>query len=173
MPTKKRKLTQKERALVKALPEAKSQSEAAITAGYSPKNPDQSAYQALESIRKKMPELMDELGLTDTALIQKYLVPGLSASKFDRVKFLGAFGAEREDPDWGNRHHYLQTALKLRGHLGHDSEGGDTQSAGGGITVHLEFSDSGRARAVAATIAARRPGGRLIDVDAKVDKDPG
>jgi hypothetical protein len=170
--TKKRKLTQKERALVKALPEAKTQAEAAVVAGYSPKNAKQSAHQALESIRKKMPDLMDELGLTDRALIDKYLLPALEATE---TKFFANKGIVLDQKDvvaWGPRLEALKLAGNWRG-LGREADSDDTGSAGGGVTIRLEFSDPGRARAIAATIAARRPGGRLIDVDATVDADPG
>lgn len=169
---KKRRLTQKERALVKALPTAKSVAEAALQAGYSPTRPDQSGYQALKSIRKKMPDLMDELGLTDTALIEKYLVPALEAQE---TKFFSDKGIVLDTRDviaWGPRLQALQLAGKWKG-IDRDAESDDTGSAGDGITVRLEFSDEGRARAVAATISARRPGNRLIDVDATVDANAG
>lgn len=172
MPKKNRKLTQKERALVKALPEAKSQAEAAITAGYSPNNPDQSAYQALRSVRRKMPDLMDEIGLTDSALIQKYLVPALEAKE---TKFFSDKGIVLESRDviaWGPRLQALQLAGKWKG-IEREAESDHTRSAAGGITVRLEFADEGRARAVAATISARHSGNRLIDVDAEVDANVG
>jgi hypothetical protein len=151
MKPKKRKLTQKERALVKALPSCLSQGEAAITAGYSPKNPDQSAYQALKSIRKNL--------------------------EAREIKFFASEGVvmdEREVAAWGPRMQALQLAGNWRG-LGrdHEAEGVNTGSAGDGITVRLEFIDTERARVVAATIAARRPGSRLVDMDAPLDADAG
>ena len=169
---KRRELTPKERAMVKALPNAKSQAEAAIVAGYSPKNPDQSAHQALKSIRKKMPDLMDEVGLTDRALIQDYLVPALKANETKFFHKNGIVMEEREVVAWGPRIQALQLAGNWRG-LGHEGDGSDTGSAGDGITVRLEFVDTDRARSIAATIASRRPGNRLIDVDAAVDPNAG
>jgi len=169
---KKRDLTQKERAMVKALPKAKSRAEAAIAAGYSSKHPDQSAHQAFKSIRKKMPDLMDEVGLTDRALIEKYLLPALTANETKFFHNKGVVMEEREVIAWGPRIQALQLAGHWRG-FGHEGDGSDTGSTGDGITVRLEFVDTDRARSIAATIATRRPGGRLIDVDAAVDPNTG
>lgn len=58
----------------------KSNGEAAVRAGYSPKNPDQSAAQALSAIRKKTPEILDELGLTVRSVIKNHLEPLLKAT---------------------------------------------------------------------------------------------
>jgi hypothetical protein len=81
-PTRKKELTEKESRLVKAfLNGAKTRGEAAIEAGYSPKNPSASANQALESIRMKAPEAMDKLGLTVEHLIKNHLNPLLKAQE--------------------------------------------------------------------------------------------
>jgi len=78
----KKELTEKESRLVKAFLEgAKTKKEAAIEAGYSPKNPTASANQALDSIRLKAPDIMDKLGLNVEALIQNHLKPLLSAQE--------------------------------------------------------------------------------------------
>jgi hypothetical protein len=169
---KKRKLTQKERAFVKALPKATSQAEAAVVAGYSPKNPDQSAYQALKSVRKKMPDLMDELGLTDTVLIQKYLVPALEAQETKFFADKGIVLDQRDVIAWGPRLQALQLAGKWKG-IERDSESDNSGPAGGGFTVRLELTDEGRARGIAATIAARRPGNRLVEVAANGNANAG
>jgi phage terminase small subunit len=55
--------------------------EAARRAGYSQKNLAQSGHQTLQTIRMKSPELMARLELTPSVLIEKYLVPLLSATK--------------------------------------------------------------------------------------------
>ena len=77
----KRELTLRQRELVRQLAKGQSQKSAAIKAGYSPKAADQSAYQAIQQIKKKMPQLMDEKGLTDEELVEKYLVPLLEATQ--------------------------------------------------------------------------------------------
>lgn len=79
MSKKGKKVTPKQAKLVEAIVGGATQKDAAIAAGYSDKNPDQSAYQALRQIGRRMPELMDRLGLTEEALIEKNLVPLLEA----------------------------------------------------------------------------------------------
>ena len=76
-----KQLTHRERAMIKALVKGKSQAQAYREAGYSPKNADQGAYQVLQSIKKKIPEIMDENGLTDEALIGKHLASLLNATE--------------------------------------------------------------------------------------------
>jgi hypothetical protein len=48
---------------------------------YSPNRPDQSGYQAVKALQRRMPELLDELGLTDRAIIEKHLLPLLTATE--------------------------------------------------------------------------------------------
>ena len=80
-PTRSKNLTNKERALVRSLANGTSLTQAALDAGYSSKNPGQSGWQALQNIRLKMPELLDEYDLTDEALIEKHLKPLLNATE--------------------------------------------------------------------------------------------
>lgn len=77
-------LTPKESLLVRAFMEGKSKRDAAIIAGYSPKNPSQSATQSLDNIRRKAPELLDEHNLSLAHLIKHHLAPLLHATE---VKF--------------------------------------------------------------------------------------
>jgi hypothetical protein len=121
---KKRKLTIRERALIKAIPKHKTMKAAALAAGYSPNNPDQSAYQALNAIKLKMPELMDKMGLTDEALIEKHLVPLLNATETKFSQFEGKFTDEREVIAWGPRTSGLDMAWKLKGRYAKSDEDG-------------------------------------------------
>jgi hypothetical protein len=73
--------------------------EAARKAGYSEKNLAQSGHQALKAIRLRMPELMDEAGLTERALIEKYLVPLLSAKDTKYFQRRGKVTDKRTAPD--------------------------------------------------------------------------
>lgn len=75
----KSRITPKQAKLVKALASGATQKEAALEAGYSENNPDQSAYQAIRQLGRRVPALMDRLGLSEEALIQKNLVPLLEA----------------------------------------------------------------------------------------------
>jgi hypothetical protein len=75
------KLTPKQAKFVEAIVEGKTQTDAALDAGYSPLNARQSGSQAMESVRRRMPGLLDELGYTDRAIIDKYLQPLLEATE--------------------------------------------------------------------------------------------
>jgi hypothetical protein len=88
--------------------------EAARRAGYSEKNLAQSGHQALKAIRLRMPELMDDAGLTERTLIEKYLVPVLSAKNTKYFQYRGKVTDKRTVPDNDTRLRALETALKLR-----------------------------------------------------------
>ena len=72
-------LTARQRAFAMAYAQTHSETPAARIAGYSAKNPGQSGHQALEAITKKMPDIMDCLGLSLKVLIEKHLIPLLNA----------------------------------------------------------------------------------------------
>jgi Terminase small subunit len=82
--------------------------EAARRAGYSKKNLAQSGHQALQTIRLKCPELMARLELTPSVLIEKYLVPLLSATKTKFFQYKGKIIESRASrpshPADGTRH---------------------------------------------------------------------
>jgi phage terminase small subunit len=77
---KKRELTPRRARLIKEMLKGKTLAKAGESAGYSPKNPAQSAFQALSQIQKSMPEVMHRLGLTRENLIEKHLKPLLRAA---------------------------------------------------------------------------------------------
>jgi hypothetical protein len=79
-----------------------------------PRHPqtDQGAHQALKQIQGKVPQIMDEIGLTDHLLIEKYLVPLLDA---EETKFFKEGKRRINVPALGIRHTALDTAFKLRG----------------------------------------------------------
>jgi hypothetical protein len=80
MAGKKKKLTHKQRALVKNVAKGMSQGAAAKAAGYT-NRPYQAGHQALEQIAKSGAgaDLLDRFGLTDDVLVNKYLKPLLEA----------------------------------------------------------------------------------------------
>ena len=59
----KKRINSRQRAFLKAYAKGKTLKEAALQAGYSPKNAAQSGFQALKGVQGRIPELMDELGL--------------------------------------------------------------------------------------------------------------
>jgi hypothetical protein len=89
--------------------------DAAREAGYSGKNLAQSGHQALKAIRLSMPELMDEIGLTERALIEKHLVPLLSATTTKYFQHHGRVKQKRQVADNDARLRALDVALRLRG----------------------------------------------------------
>ncbi len=108
----KKKLTPRQHAFVKNLARGASQKDAFIAAGYKAKHPDQGAHQALKQIQGKVPQIMDQMGLTDHLLIEKYLVPLLDA---EETKFFNEGKKRINVAALGIRHTALDTAFKLRG----------------------------------------------------------
>ena len=88
--------------------------DAARNAGYSGKNLAQSGHQALKAIRLRMPELMDNLGLSVPILIEKHLKPKLAAKE---TKFFHHHGKiiTRRVEALGVQMQAIKTALKLHG----------------------------------------------------------
>lgn len=104
------KLTVKERLLVKGIVSGLSVAEAGRQAGYSENTIRGTLYHKLEktSIKVAIQELMDVYGITDEKLCLA-LKEGLEATK------LSPDGCEY--PDHNIRLKYLETALRLKGHL--------------------------------------------------------
>ena len=107
----KKKLTPRQHPFVKNLARSASQQDAFIAAGYKAKHPDQGAHQALKQIQGKVPQIMDQMALTDHLLIEKYLVPMLDA---EEAKFFNEGKKRINVPALGIRHTALDTAFKLR-----------------------------------------------------------
>ena len=84
-----------------------------MLAGYSPNNPDQSAYQAFKGIVRKFPDLMDELGISVSALIQKHLLPLLNATTVRFAQNEGEFTDYVELEDNRTRLEALDMALRM------------------------------------------------------------
>ena len=108
----KKDLSSRRHAFLKAYATGETLKQAAIEAGYSKKNADQSGYQALKAIKVRAAGLMDEMGLTDRALIENYLVPLLDA---EETKFFNEGKKRINVAALGIRHAALDTAFKLRG----------------------------------------------------------
>ncbi|MGB2663220.1 MAG: hypothetical protein WAK48_04400, partial [Candidatus Acidiferrum sp.] len=70
---------------------AESIAEAAIKAGYSPKNPSQSGNQALNAILRKGPDAMEASGLSLPAVIEHHLVPLLHWNETKFAQHEGKF----------------------------------------------------------------------------------
>jgi hypothetical protein len=108
-------LTPRQIAFTKHLLTGATITEAARKAGYSEKNLAQSGHQALQTIRLKGPELMARLELTPSVLIEKYLVPLLSATKTKFFQYKGKIIESRAVPDHHTRLMALDMAFRLMG----------------------------------------------------------
>jgi hypothetical protein len=73
--------TERQKKLVEHIPTSKSHGEAAVKAGYPSKNAAQSAHQALRQMRGRVPDLMDQLGISERELIDKHLCRQLTAQR--------------------------------------------------------------------------------------------
>jgi hypothetical protein len=74
-------LTPKESKFLKAFVKSGSQRLSALSAGYSPTNPDQSANCVMKQLRRKVPDLLEHVGLHLEKVFRETLVPGLSAKR--------------------------------------------------------------------------------------------
>lgn len=89
--------------------------EAAVEAGYSPKNPSASANQALASIKQKAPDIMDKLGLTVESLIQNHLTPLLHAEETRVFAHEGKIVDKINLADHTTRRYATRMAFDLQG----------------------------------------------------------
>jgi hypothetical protein len=87
--------TERQKKLVENIPTSKSHVEAAKKAGDPAKNAAQSAYQALRQMRGRVPDLMDELGISERELIDKHLRRQLNAKKTIFAQKDGEFTDQR------------------------------------------------------------------------------
>jgi len=109
---KKPKISMRARRYVKNKVAGMSDTQAAIKAGYSPNTAIAAASKVEKgSVKKLLTELMDEKGLTDEHLLDK-TSEGLNKAN----KIHGSDDNFVEVPDYGVRHKYLETALRLKGY---------------------------------------------------------
>jgi hypothetical protein len=106
-----KRLNPMRRKLVKALASGKSMKEASKIAGYSY---PQAASTALRTMRETIPDIMDRNGLTDDALITKYLTPLLDAKKTLYFQNGGVVMDKREVADLSIRQSSLDMAFRLK-----------------------------------------------------------
>ena len=89
--------------------------DAAKKAGYSVKAPGQAGYQALKQIRERMPQVLEKAGLTDEALIHKYLIPLLNAKETKFFAFQGEVVETQDVEALGIRKDALDMTFRLKG----------------------------------------------------------
>ena len=104
-------MTIKERRLIQGVVAGKSQTQAAIAAGYSPRSANEQASRALakDNVRSSLERLMDREGLTERKLLQP-IKEGMAAKALYQ-------GLETPAPDHMSRLRSTEMAWKLRGKL--------------------------------------------------------
>lgn len=115
VPKKAKKLTLREAKLLKARLEGKPKGEAALAAGYSPKNPDQSGYQAMKNIQEKAPDLFARHGLDPDSFIQKHLLPRLNQNQVKCQLYEGEYVYSKPLEDGQVRMQATRLAAELLG----------------------------------------------------------
>src|SRR5215467_2873044 len=91
--------TTKQRKLVRELANGKTPTQAVVAAGYSPKNPSQSVYQAMRGIHLRVPEMLDKAGYSVSVIIEKHLAPKLKAKETKFFAHEGKVISERQVDD--------------------------------------------------------------------------
>lgn len=114
----KRPLNTRERKVIKELASGKSPIKALVSAGYSPYTAARNAAKKVLQLQVPIQALMDKEGISDKRLL-KVLNQGLDSTKC--ISAIGDANGKSTDfvevPDYSVRHRYLETGLKLRGHL--------------------------------------------------------
>jgi len=125
----------------------KSMTEAAKEVGYSCV---QAASNAVRASKQKMSDVLDKAGLTDEALVNKYLRPLMNAEETLFFQHQGIVLDKRRVAALGIRSGALDMALKLKGSYPKNGNG-DSANNGGGppqIVIHLGAFDPERAFAL-------------------------
>jgi hypothetical protein len=92
---------------------SKNLAQAAIAAGYSPKNASQSAHQALASL--KVPDMLNNAGYSIPVIIEKHLTPKLYAKTTKLAIDDGKFTDFVDLEDHGTQMQAIDTMLKMHG----------------------------------------------------------
>ena len=108
-------LTLRQSRFAKAFIKSKSAKDAAIAAGYSPKYAAQSAHQALQGIRLRVPELLDKAGYSVPVLIEKHLAPKLTATTTKLAVEKGEFTDHVELEDHDTQLKAIDMMLRMHG----------------------------------------------------------
>jgi len=109
------KLTPRQSRFAKAFMKSRTLREAALAAGLSPKNPRQSGSQMLKQLQAKVPEMMDQHGLSVPSLIDNYLRPLLNATQTKFAQDEGEFTDFVDVEDNDIRERALDKAFRLHG----------------------------------------------------------
>jgi hypothetical protein len=158
-------LTPKELKFLKAFVKTGNQRRSALSAGYSPVNPDQSANCVINQLRRKVPELLERIGLHPEKVFRETLVDGLKAKRTEFFSQSGVVIETREVVDHEQRGKYLDRYCKLLGLCGNGRDESGDFAGRSPVTINLVIADS----RVAEAIAHRLAGGSSSDEQPALD----
>lgn len=129
--------------LLKSLATGATFAEAALAAGYEAKHAKQAGFQAFQSVKRKMPQMLEDKGLTDGAIIDKYLLPALEAMETEFAKFEGRISDRVDVISWGPRLQALDMLFKLKGSYAPKEITGENGESLRVIVEHIASNGSG------------------------------
>lgn len=140
-------------------------------AGYPQKSASQSAWEAMQTIKRKAPEVFDEVGLTLKSLAEDvHRLRRAKEKKF--ASFMGSFTDEREVDALDIQAKAVDMALRVHGAYKEGQNAGN-QVRSEAIAVCLVVTDERRAAELARLLAPGGSAGVVIDVVAEVHPDVG
>jgi hypothetical protein len=166
-------LTPKELKFLKAFVKTGNQRRSALSAGYSPTNPDQSANCVMKQLRRKVPELLEHVGLHLERVFRETLVPGLRATKTEFFANNGVVIETREVVDHEQRGKYFDRYCKLLGLYGNGYDGNSDSLGRSPVTVNLVIADRRAAEAIAHRLAGGQGGDEQPALDVSLDEYEG
>ena len=177
-PTKKQRsaqpiLTPKELKFLKAFVKTGNQRLSALSAGYSPDNPDQSANCVMKQLRRKVPELLEHVGLHLDKVLRETLVPGLKAKKTEFFAQNGIVMETREVVDHEQRGKYFDRYCKLAGLFPNGFDGDSDSARRSPVTVNLVIADQRVAETIAHRLAGGQGGDEQLALDVSLDEYEG
>ena len=141
-PKTKKELTPREVKFLKSFVRTGNQTAAAIASGSPEENARQCGWAMMRRIKGKIGERLAAKGITPDSLIDKVLLPGLEATKKERICFMGTVMQTFEDVDHEQRGKYADRILKLVGLIGNGHDNGEPAPVGvrpGHISITVEL----------------------------------
>jgi hypothetical protein len=167
------RLTPKELKFLKAFVRTGNQRQSVLSAGYSPVNPDQSANCVMKQLRRKVPELLEHVGLHLDKVLRETLVPGLKAKKTEFFAQNGIVMETREVVDHEQRGKYFDRYCKLAGLYDNGFDRNSDSLGHSPVTVNLVIADQRIAEAIAHRLAGGQGGDEQPALDVSLDEYEG
>jgi hypothetical protein len=166
-------LTPKELKFLKAFVKTGNQRLSARSPGYSPLNPDQSADGVMKQLRRKVPELLERIGLHPEKVFRETLVAGLKAKRTEFFSQSGVVIETREVVDHEQRGKYFDRYCKLLGLFGSGHDENNDSLGRSPVTVNLVITDARVAEAIAQRLAGGPSSDEQPSLDVSLDEYEG